>query len=243
LTTSAYGRKEVAEFCEKVSDVGDIAIFGGMLRDLLLEGNAKFRSDVDLVIDTDELSSLEQVIRPYAPHRTAFGGYRVVMRRWIVDLWPLSCTWAIRTGHVKGSTFSDLTRTTFFNWDAVVYELRSGVVHWGAHYVPDLQSRLLAINLAPNPNPEGAAIRALRMALTKQARLSFDLAEYTADVFETVGVDALIESERQKHRPVRVTAEVMIQFLEYFKIRKAAGNTSPIALTAQQFELELPHKA
>jgi predicted nucleotidyltransferase len=249
LTTDLYGRREVGEFCKQVGEIGDLAIFGGMLRDLLLEGNEKFRSDVDLVIDTDNIASLQRVLAPYSPHRTAFGGYRISLRKWTVDLWPLQWTWAIRSGHVRSNSLSDLTRTTFFNWDAIVYELRSGAIHCPPCYSDELNSRLLSINLAVNPNPEGAAIRALRMAVTKQARLSFVLAEYVADVLESVGVDALLQKEQRTHRPLRISAKTMNCFLDSFRTMKAAGSTEPMILTAKQVELDLsfadrsPHAA
>ena len=229
----------MGEFCKHVSDVGDVAIFGGMLRDLLLEGNDKFRSDIDLVINTDNISSLQRVLAPYSPDRTAFGGYRIALRKWVVDLWPLQWTWAIRSGHVRSDSLSDLTRTTFFNWDAIVYELRSGAIHCAPRYVDELNNRLLSINLAVNPNPEGAAIRALRMAVTKQARLSFVLAEYVADVVESVGVDALLEKEQRKHRQLRISAETMNCFLESYRRMKAVGSTEPMILAARQVELDL----
>jgi predicted nucleotidyltransferase len=241
LTTDLYGRREVGEFCREVSEVGKVAIFGGMLRDLLLEGTQRFRSDVDLVIDTENTSLLQEVLVPYSPQRTALGGYRVALRKWIVDLWPLKCTWAIRSGYVQGKALSDLTRTTFFNWDAVVYEVRSGVVHCSPQYIEELNSRLLAINLAPNPNPEGAAIRALRMGVAKQARLSFLLSEYVADVLEPVDIDVLLRKEQRKHRPARVSAETIRTFLERFSSAKASGSTAPIVLAAQQEELDLSY--
>src|SRR5262245_19331364 len=95
LTADLYGRRAVGAFCERLNDVGDAAIFGGMLRDLLLEGNTKFRSDVDIVVDTGRIGALEQLLAPYAPRKTAFGGFRLFVHKWMVDVWPLEWTWAI----------------------------------------------------------------------------------------------------------------------------------------------------
>ena len=244
LSTDLYGRIEVRDFCTKMSDVGDVAIFGGMLRDLSLEGNVGFSSDVDLVIDSTDLSAIENVISNYRSSRTAFGGHRIQFKRWSVDVWPLQLTWAIRNGHVTGDKLADLTNTTFFNWDAIVYDLSSGLVHCSEQYFDELEGRLLTINLASNPNPEGAAIRALKMAVTKRARLSYMLAEYTADVLDTVGVEALSESERTKHKPVRASSAIMVAFLHEFKKTKAEGRTDPIALRVLQTEFGFsPSKA
>jgi predicted nucleotidyltransferase len=237
LNTDLYGRREVREFCEKVGDVGDVAIFGGMLRDLLLEGNQKFSSDIDLVIDCTDISRLQQVLAPYSPSRTAFGGYRIRLPKWHVDIWPLEWTWAFRNGHVKGETLADLTSTTFFNWDAIVYEVRSGAIHFGSSYLDDLSDRLLTINLAANPNPEGVALRALRMAVTKQARLSFVLAQYAADVLETLGIEALLQVERRRQSRSKVERAVMIDFLDQFRRAKAEERSEPITLTSRQIQL------
>lgn len=234
LTTDLYGRKEVSVFCDEIGSIGDVAIFGGMLRDLLLDGNEKFCSDVDLVIDTDDIGSLESALMRFSPHRTAFGGYRIRLQRWSLDLWPLKWTWAIRHGYVQGESLSDLIRTTFFNWDAVVYELRSGTIHCSPTYVEELSDRFLTINFAENPNPEGAAIRALRMAVAKRAKLSFELAEYAADVLETVGIEAIIRAEQTRHKAARVSPSVMADFLDEFNRCKAECRTDPIALRDRQ---------
>lgn len=243
LNTNLYGRGEVKAFCETVGNVGDVAIFGGMLRDLLLEGNQKFSSDIDLVIDCTDVSRLQHVLAPYAPSRTAFGGYRIKLQKWHVDIWPLEWTWAIRNGHVKGHTLADLTSTTFFNWDAIVYEIRSGAIHFGSRYLDDLNDRLLTINLAANPNPEGVALRALRMAVTRQARLSFVLAQYAADVLETLGVEALVQNERRKQSRSKVAPAVMIDFLNQFRRAKAEERNEPITLTTRQIQLSFAPSA
>jgi hypothetical protein len=87
------------------------------------------------------------------------------------------------------------------------------------------------------------------MAVTKQARLSFVLAEYVADVLESVGVDALLQKEQRTHRPLRISAKTMNCFLDSFRTMKAAGSTEPMILTAKQVKLDLsfadlsPHTA
>lgn len=240
LSTDLYGRREVALFCERAAEVGDVAIFGGMLRDLLLEGNERFCSDVDLVIDTDDMAELERMLAAYSPARNSFGGYRIRLQKWAVDIWPLESTWAIRNGHVHGDSLADLVKTTFFNWDAIVYELRSGKIHCAPMYVTELQERFLTINLRANPNPEGAALRTLRMATYRQAKLSFLLAEYVADVIETVGMEALLRRQRQNHNTgVRVSSDLIARFLDQFLKIRAEQSVTPISLANKQFELAL----
>ncbi len=237
LTSELYGRHEISSFIQQISEAGEVAIFGGMLRDLALVGNKKFSSDVDLVIDTTEISRLEKILFRYKPKRNAFGGYRIALQKWMVDIWPLSRTWAFYNGYLQGSKLFDLTNTTFFNWDAIVYELNSGLVHCSSNYFQELTSRLLKINFAENPNPEGVTIRALRLLAIREARLSYELAQYVADVIDTVGKEKLWALEQEKHKPARVTLSVMNEFLEQFHRIKSESRDDPVSIPNKQMML------
>lgn len=234
LASGLYGRPEVRKLVDELGEFGEVAVFGGMLRDLALAGSKGFSSDVDLVIDAADWGKISQKLAAYRPDRNAFGGYRFNLQRWAVDLWPLSETWAVKAGHVCGESLSDLVKTTFFNWDAIVFDLSKGAVHCEAQYFKELHERMLRINLAVNPNPEGAAIRTLRLHIRHQATLSYELAEYTADVLETVGIERLWELERTKHSPPRVSAETMREFLDQFRQAKAQGRRDPISSPEKQ---------
>ena len=78
-----------------------VLLFGGMLRDLSLVGNVGFKSDIDLVIDTEEDESLDYLLKTYSAKRNKFGGYRLCLSKWKVDIWMLKSTWAFREGYVK----------------------------------------------------------------------------------------------------------------------------------------------
>ena len=74
------------------------------------------------------------------------------------------------------------------------------------------------------------------MAVTKQARLSFELAEYAADVLETLGIEALAQIEEKKHSRARVARAVMVDFLDQFRRAKAEESSEPISLMARQIQ-------
>lgn len=195
---------EVKGFLEQILILGDVAIFGGMLRHLSMEGNRSFTSDIDLVVDTDNLKKLNEKLMHFNARRNSFGGYRFVLKKRPIDIWPLKETWAFQKGYVHGASFSNLTKTTFFNWDAVAYSLRTGKVYCAQDYFQQLSQNMLDINLEPNPNPIGAAVRTYRtIAAHKSLSLSERLADYVSNVTIDAGAAKLCEAERKGYsRPV-----------------------------------------
>src|SRR3990172_2691939 len=80
LTSTVNSRGEVAEFLESIKPLGDVAIFGGMLRDISLAGSRAFNSDVDIVIRTDDSKALEAILSSYSSTINSFGGYRLPLK-------------------------------------------------------------------------------------------------------------------------------------------------------------------
>src|SRR5690606_28975397 len=102
---------------------GSVAIFGGLIRDLAL-GNARdFSSDVDIVVKDMPTHVLTHFASRHAAQQNAFGGFRLPMGRWLFDVWTFEKTWAFSAGLVHGHSLADLLNTTFFNWDAVLFDI------------------------------------------------------------------------------------------------------------------------
>lgn len=154
-----------------------IAVFGGAIRDLALGKNVNQAADIDIVVDTEDILSsktLSEIDHTY----TKFGGVRFKYHGRIYDIWPLKQTWAIKEGLVQGNSFEDLVHTTFFIVDASYYSLPDHELHCHSNYFQNLITRVLDINLEPNPNPAGMAKRAMKMALTHNFSFSPRLVNY-----------------------------------------------------------------
>lgn len=177
LADPALGGPEISETISRLRPLGDVAIFGGMLRDLARGGAGAFRSDVDLVVDC-EAEELDRFVRDLPVARNKFGGYRFVGRRFAYDLWALPNTWAVREGHVAAQGLADLTKTTFFDCDAVVYDAGTRAIHWSDGYLDQLQARTVEINLEDNPNRLGVLARTLRILYDWQQSIGPQLAWY-----------------------------------------------------------------
>ena len=197
LRSGYRGREEVHSFAEGLLDLGPTVVIGGMLRDLCLSGNKEFDSDVDFVIQPASISQFERIMNLQGASRNRFGGYGLRLGRWKVDVWPLERTWAAVNHHIDLSSLDDLTQVTFFNWDAIVYSLETREITTRQGYFDGLQDRFLEINLEPNPNPLGNAVRAIRYVCRWQAGLGPRLANHVAREIHDHGWDALIAAERE----------------------------------------------
>jgi hypothetical protein len=168
---------EARAMIDHLSAIGTVGIFGGMLRDIARSGSEAFASDIDLVVDGPS-ESLAQMFAGHVAERNRFGGYRIYGQHAQFDVWLLQDTWAVKQGHVSASSLADLTKTTFFDWDAAVYLPHFNVLHCAEDYLDRLRSGIVTINLEPNPNPLGAVARTLRLLLDWQVGLSAELVEF-----------------------------------------------------------------
>jgi hypothetical protein len=144
-----------------------VAVIGGLVRDFAREGRSGFRSDVDLVIDgpDEEVARLAKHLRA-TPNR--FGGYGYKEGPWKIDFWALSTTWGRH--HVPVQRLEDVVSCTFFDWDAVAYDLWEKKLICAGGYLECIRQRTLDINLRPNPSPMGNLVRAMRRLVLWQVR-------------------------------------------------------------------------
>jgi hypothetical protein len=191
------GREDVHRTLKGLRDYGRLVLIGGMLRDIAMFGNASFNSDLDFVISPYDLESFEKHMTKVGARVNRFGGYALPSRKWQIDVWPLQRTWAHVEGHVKVQTVKDLHYTTFFKCDAITYDLEHKRLRTNEGYFHDLDRKILDINLRPNPNPTGNAVRAFRYALLKGFRWGPLLSQFVAETVDAVGWNELRDVEKR----------------------------------------------
>lgn len=180
LDSEAHGGPEIRSMISLVGEIGEVAIFGGMPRDVARKGRDGFDGDIDLVVDASS-RSLDELFRSSGGQRNRFGGWRVAGRRHCFDVWTLQSTWAVAEGHVPAKGLRDLVDTTFFHSDAVVFLTSSGELHSTCEHQNWLRSRVVEMNLRENPNVVGTVSRILRIIFDWREFLSPNLAEYLCD--------------------------------------------------------------
>lgn len=164
-----------AIFAEHFQTFERVAVIGGLVRDFAREGRSEFRSDVDLVIDApaDEVARLATRLRAN-PNR--FGGYRCKEGPWKIDFWALETTWARQ--HIPIQRLEDVLSCTFFDWDAVAYDLWGRKLICADDYLERIRQRTLDINLRPNPSPMGNLLRAIRRLTLWRLRPGLELQDF-----------------------------------------------------------------
>lgn len=154
----------VTDFINFLSDAapnGDLYLFGGILRDMALFGRKGFNSDIDIVVEGDWVSC-ENYLKFKGARKNKFGGYRLYIEDWPIDIWNAEKTWAIAQGLIEYKGVSSLTNTTIINWDAILMNWRTKNFICRDGYLESLKERKLDIVLESNPNPIGMAVRVFR---------------------------------------------------------------------------------
>jgi len=194
--STSLQRDQVNEVVTNLCRLGEVALFGGMIRDLCFETNWTFYSDVDIVVNIGDGNKLTEILGNYNHRRNAYGGFRIHLGKWSMDVWNLADTWAFANNHAQCQGFHSLVRTTFFNWDAIVFELNSGTFHCHHDYFDNLNHRFLDINLQANPNVLGTVVRTWRFLELKRAKISKRLAVYLSEHTQLFGTDRVFDYEK-----------------------------------------------
>ncbi len=152
-----------------------VAIIGGLVRDFAREGRAGFKSDVDLVVDAPK-EQIEDLANRLGATANIFVGYRYSSGTWKIDFWALETTWGRR--HVPIQKLEDVISTTFFDWDAIAYDLWEHKLICTEDYLDRMRERMIEINLRPNPSPMGNLVRAIRRLVLWHARPGPELQDF-----------------------------------------------------------------
>lgn len=202
-----YERRAVAQVTRELGEVAEVYVFGGLLRDLALYGGANFSSDVDIVVVPHEGAAIEAIAKKFQFKKNKFGGYRLASSRWLFDVWEFDKTWAFVEDHVQPKSRRSLNETTFFNWDAVFYDLRSNQIVCAEHYFDQLANLSLDINLEHNPNTMGMFMRALRFIEQDHARTEPRLTKFIADVFDSEANSSILLYHAEHSKAAFLSAE------------------------------------
>jgi predicted nucleotidyltransferase len=199
-------RRAVAHFIDEVSVCADVFVFGGALRDISLLGAPRFNSDVDTVVQVHDSDAFMDILGRHASIQNKFGGHRVRFGRWNFDVWEVARTWAFSTGAVEARSPLSLLETTFFNWDAILYDWRFGSLHHGQNYFSELSDKYLELVLEDNPNTVGALVRTLRtLCMSDEILAGPRLSKFVKDQFGNISDQEILSYEARSFASNRLT--------------------------------------
>ncbi len=224
-------RREINVFLNKIAVSGDVLLFGGCLRDIALFGVKEFRSDIDVVFCGD-FKTLKETLNDWPSELNKYGGFRIKLGSWDIDIWSIFDTWAFRNELVAYVDYTSLLKTTIANWDAILFSWRTKEIYCCDHYFSDLQAGYLDIVLEKNPNTIGALVKLLRTVLLKRTSyLSPRLSSFFARNLTIYSHDEILGKEREVYR----TQYMNERFLRHVEDQSALNADSLLAVEVDRF--------
>jgi len=238
-----YERRAVYRVIKSLDQLGHAYIFGGSIRDIILLGGNRLNSDIDLAINVGDRRGFADFLRHHHAQRNKFGGYRIKIDRWFFDIWETRDTWAFVEGIVNYKTPISLLQTTFFNWDAIFYDVKNKRLHFSEDYFESIKSKFLEINLAENPNKMGAFVRSLRIIISHEQIVTGPiLTDFIKSRFDRVEDTEILNYEQKSFPRTKLTREFLshtrksMPTLEGGSIKEWQASKQP-----DLFSLHVPH--
>ena len=182
-------------------------LFGGVVRDLALYGKrglAERGGDIDIVCAARGCAAgplFSRLRREDGVFRNQFGGFRLVTRRWNVDLWAAEDTWAFREGKFDYESVESLLETTITNWEAVLARVDGGRLMYKDGYFRDLQEGYLDVVFSENPNLLGMYVRLVRACIERPVRqLSEKASRVVRGALDACSLGDMMSYEREHYR-------------------------------------------
>lgn len=223
-----------------LQSLGEVGLIGGAIRDVARAGQRAFESDLDFVIYGSDRDEFRRRMKHVPAIENRFGGFAVHFYRWKVDVWHIDDTWAKTAGHRIVEGPDALLQCTFFDWDSVVFDVRSRTIIAEDDYTQRLRSGIMDIRLKPNPNPAGSVLRALRRAAHWNVKFGPNLTEFTRDYIAQADWNELVALDE------RAFSTSVMKFLNRAEVLERLGRpehgsgtwcTHPVPGWKRQIEL------
>lgn len=158
---------------DELKGLGNVYLIGGVLREVRDNGGIQSLRDIDIVLDTIKEKEYREVLKMYAPTLNRFGGYKVVFKDLIIDIWLLRQTWAYSADIIKCNIedYSKmLPQTVFLNMDSIVYDMKNKK-WYDEEYIKAMETKVLDVVLEKNPFVELNIVRSF--VIKKKYKMDF----------------------------------------------------------------------
>jgi hypothetical protein len=183
----------VAALIDSCNEVGEAFLFGGLVRDALLGSSGVF-GDVDIFVSGPlNREFVENIAR--SSRRTNFGGIRLVVGKFDVDIWELPKSHAFRIEQGRSISIPSLLNTVCFSTDAVAASLLNSKVIASARFKSTLRSRVVSFVKRPNAAEILQVVRIARLIVRNGVIPDEEVARYFVDGEKLFGREALVSAE------------------------------------------------
>lgn len=185
----------LAHFLASLTRAGEPFLFGGAARDVAFSGRNAV-NDLDIfvsgILREEMLCELG-----YSYKRTNFGGYRLVIDGFDVDVWELQRSHAFRWAPNSSVSVMNLLKTVCFTTDAIAVSLVDGRVIKSADFDWSFQEDTLGFVSPPLGFDALVATRIARVSLKLGLDLSPVVASYFHHCLEKIGIDPIVKAENR----------------------------------------------
>lgn len=119
----------------------ETCLIGGAIRDFCFDSQPK---DLDFVINIPD-KELLRCISKYNYKVNKFGGYKIVIDQFYLDIWSIDNHWAFKN-QILSKKIENLEYTTFYNFDSLVFNLSENKLY-AECFLDAYNSRTLDITL------------------------------------------------------------------------------------------------
>ncbi|WP_235565318.1 hypothetical protein [Lysobacter sp. Root494] len=198
----------VAALLRSCNEVGEAFLFGGMVRDAILGASGAF-GDIDIFVsgplDADFARSLSRYSR-----RTNFGGMRLVVGKFDVDIWELPQSQAFRIEKGRPISIPSLLDTVCFSTDAVAISLLDSRVIATSKFRGTVRDKVLKFVSVPRGTELLQAVRIARLLVKLDLIPHFDIAKYFLAAIAEFGAAGLVKAE-EKWKGRRVLDDFLVE--------------------------------
>lgn len=209
---------EILQFMNRLKNHTSLYLFSGIIRDYFMSSNKAFR-DIDLVYDTD--FNIEEFLLEYNFKRNSFGGYKIYIGKFIVDIWNLNETWGLQKGQLtlEFNNLYKLPDTTFFNFSSIIYSLKDNEFIIGKPFLDFLKKGEIDLVLDKNPYPELCIINTIYYKEKLNRKLSKRLKKYILEISKELSSPNYLNTQIKHFDEIIFSEEDIYHFLHNLKIK------------------------
>lgn len=142
-----------------------IYVFSGVIRNYLLGFHSN--RDIDFVVVNLDHVHIPPSYKQYIRYRkNSFGGYKLSVNNLTIDVWDIRKSWAMLVNRNLRPTPYTLIKTVFFNFSAIVYDVRRRRFIYDDAFLSFYSTRIMDVVNEINPNPALCIVSTMHYAST-----------------------------------------------------------------------------
>lgn len=211
------------ELYKALYHAGDLYLIGGVLREYRDKGDILELRDIDIIIDVTVEKAWQELLHKYNPIRNSFGGYKMLCKDFIVDVWILNETWAYKENIISCTSeeyIKYLPETVFLNLDAIIYDLKRDI-WYDEKYQEAMESKIIDVILEKNPQ---ILLNIIRAFVLKKRYNDMSFSKKMIDIISKEKnlrkdlVRDLICIQKERYRKVIIHQNEIEQILQDYEI-------------------------